>query len=92
MLVAVVHLQRFLGVEGGAAELTDKVALGGKVARCVAPQVVSLAAAEVAVLAGEWLAALVLPQVALQSLSSGATGRKSHIKFNVFIYLFIEDL
>ena len=70
MLVAVVHLQRLFGVEGSTAQLTDKVALGRKVTCSMASQVVSLAAAEVAVLAGERLAAPVLSQVALQCLAS----------------------
>ena len=70
VLVTVVHLQRLFGVEGSTTQLTDKVALGRKVTCGMASQVVSLAAAEVAVLAGERLAAPVLSQVALQCLAS----------------------
>ena len=79
-----VHLQRLFGVEGSTTQLTYKVALGRKVTCSVASQVVSLTAAEVAVLAGERLAALVLSQVALQCLASAGT---DHSMLNIYILL-----
>ena len=80
MLIAVMHLQRLLGMEGSTTKLTDKVALGGKVARSMASQVVSLAAAKVTILAGKWLAVPMLSQVALQCLASGVADQIGQIQ------------
>jgi hypothetical protein len=63
------HLQRFLGVECRPAQLTDEVALCGKVTLLVSQQVVSFAASKAAVLARVWTCRLVLLQVTLQRLA-----------------------
>ena len=73
MLIAMVHLQCLLRMEGCTTQFTDEVALSREVVRLMAAQVVLGAAAEAAVLAGEGFAALVLAQMSVKGLPSEVT-------------------